>query len=169
MVKIGTSSPQKKLFFNLRRLKAEVLGEDSIHLNPDAVTRIAAELGVNEADVVRMDQRLRHGDESLNTPMGTDEDAHEWQDFLVETRPNQEELLSRREQAQNRKTSLMTALATLDERERAIFVARHLTESEDTPTLETLSAQFGVSRERVRQLEERAFGKVSRALRAELN
>lgn len=160
MVKIGTSSTQKKLFFNLRRMKAELLGEDGIHLNPAAVTRISKELGVSEADVVGMDQRLRHGDESLNRPMGGEDDAHEWQDFLVESRPNQEEIYSRKQIATQRKGKLMEALACLDDRERAIFVARHLTEAEATPTLEELSGQFGVSRERVRQLEERAYKKV---------
>lgn len=169
MVKIGTSSPQKKLFFNLRRLKAEVMGETTIHLNEEAVKRIATELGVNESEVINMDQRLRHGDESLNTPMGGDDELHEWQDFLVDTRLNQEGMFSRRQEAQQRKYRLMGALAVLDDRERAIFVARHLTEADETPTLEALSDQFGVSRERVRQLEERAYGKVSKALRAEIN
>lgn len=160
MVKIGTSSTQKKLFFNLRRMKAQLLGEEGIHLSPDAIKRIAKELNVNETDVIGMDQRLRHGDESLNNPLGGDEDAGEWQDFLVETRPNQEEVYGRKQVAQQRKSALMDALSKLDERERAIFVARHLTESESTPTLEELSGQFGVSRERVRQLEERAYKKV---------
>lgn len=160
MVKIGTSSTQKKLFFNLRRLKAEMLGEEGVHLNPEALARIAKELNVNVADVIGMDQRLRHGDESLNNPLGGDEDGQQWQDFLVETRPNQEEMYSRKQIAGQRKGALMEALAKLDERERAIFVARHLTESEVTPTLEELSGQFGVSRERVRQLEERAYKKV---------
>lgn len=160
MVKIGTSSTQKKLFFNLRRLKAEMLGEEGIHLTPDAIKDIAKKLGVNENDVIGMDQRLRHGDESLNNPMGGDEDAQEWQDFLVDKRPSQEELYSRKQIAGQRKDLLMNALAKLDDRERAIFVARHLTDSEDIPTLETLSGQYGVSRERVRQLEERAYRKM---------
>jgi RNA polymerase sigma-32 factor len=164
MVKIGTSSTQKKLFFNLRRLKAEMLGEEGIHLSPDAIKRIAKDLGVNETDVIGMDQRLRHGDESLNNPLGGDEDAGEWQDFLVESRPNQEEVYSRKQIATQRKGALMDALSKLDDRERAIFVARHLTESEVTPTLEELSGQFGVSRERVRQLEERAYKKVQAQL-----
>ncbi len=164
MVKIGTSSTQKKLFFNLRRMKAQLLGEEGIHLSPDAIKRIAKELNVNETDVIGMDQRLRHGDESLNNPLGGDEDAGEWQDFLVETRPNQEEVYGRKQIAQQRKSALMDALSKLDERERAIFVARHLTESEVTPTLEELSGQFGVSRERVRQLEERAYKKVQATL-----
>lgn len=169
MVKIGTSGTQKKLFFNLRRLKAQMLGEDGIHLNPDAIKAIAETLGVNEADVVNMDQRLRHGDESLNTPLGTDEDGQEWMDFIPEMRPSQEEVYSRKQIAMQRHGKLMQAISTLDDRERAIFVARHLTESESTPTLEELSGQFGVSRERVRQLEERAYGKVQKQLQATMH
>ena len=160
MVKIGTSSTQKKLFFNLRRLKAEMLGEESIHLTPEVITQIATQLGVSENDVIGMDQRLRHGNESLNAPVGGDEDSQEMQDFLVDTRPSQEEIYSRKQIAGQRKGQLMDALSKLDDRERAIFVARHLTESEETPTLEQLSGQYGVSRERVRQLEERAYRKV---------
>ena len=117
------------------------------------------------SDVVGMDQRLRHGDESLNNPLGNnDEEGQEWQDFLVETRPNQEEMYSRKQIAGQRKGLLMGALAKLDDRERAIFVARHLTDSDSIPTLEELSGQFGVSRERIRQLEERAYKKVQAAL-----
>jgi RNA polymerase sigma-32 factor len=160
MVKIGTSSTQKKLFFNLRRLKAEMLGEDSIHLTPDVIKQIATKLNVSENDVVGMDQRLRHGNESLNAPIGGEEDAQEMQDFLIDPRPSQEEMYSRKQIAGQRKGRLMDALSKLDERERAIFVARHLTDSEDIPTLEALSGQYGVSRERVRQLEERAYRKV---------
>jgi len=160
MVKIGTSSNQKKLFFNLRKLKNQMLGEEGIHMGPDVIAKIAKELGVNETDVVGMDQRLRHGDESLNRPMNTDEDSNEWQDFLVENRPNQEEVYARRQVAGQRRGQLMSAIATLDERERVIFTSRYLNEPENVPTLEDLSNQFGVSRERVRQLEERAFKKV---------
>lgn len=162
MVKIGTSSTQKKLFFNLRRLKAELLGENGMHLSPEALVRISEELNVSVADVVGMDQRLRHGDESLNAPVGGDEDAHEWQDFIPEHRPNQEDAYSRRQIVKQRHGKLMAALDTLDGRERDIFVARHLTDKEQLPTLEELSDKFGVSRERVRQLEARAMGKVTK-------
>lgn len=166
MVKIGTSSNQKKLFFNLRRLRGELLGESTTHLSPEAVKTIAKELGVAEADVVGMDQRLRHGDESLNKPLGGDEESsHEWQDFIADPRPNQEQRLGAIQNAQVRRDRLTGALNTLDERERAIFVARRLREDEDVPTLEELSGQYGVSRERVRQLEERAYKKVQSYLK----
>lgn len=166
MVKIGTSSIQKKLFFNLRRLKAEVLGENVTHLTPEAVAKIAAELDVNEADVVLMDQRLRHGDESLNAPVGSDADStHEWQDFIADSRPNPETLVMAKSNARFRKERLAGALAVLNDRERQIFVARHLSDEDETPTLENLSINYGVSRERVRQLEARAYEKVSAHLR----
>ncbi|MBI1309012.1 MAG: sigma-70 family RNA polymerase sigma factor [Proteobacteria bacterium] len=169
MVKIGTSGTQKKLFFNLRRLKSEMLGENSVHLSPEAVAQIAKELDVHEADVVNMDQRLRHGDESLNKPMGQDGDAsHEWMDFIPARQPNQEEVYSGKQIARQRHGKLLEAISGLDDRERAIFVARHLCESEETPTLEELSGQFGVSRERVRQLEERAFKKVQKHMQVGL-
>lgn len=166
MVKIGTSSIQKKLFFNLRRLKAEVLGEHVQHLNPEAVAKIAAALDVSEADVVKMDQRLRHGDESLNAPMGNDNDSvHEWQDFIPDTRPNPETLSMAKDSAKHRRDNLTRALAVLNEREREIFVARHLRDADETMTLEALSVGFGVSRERVRQLEARAYQKVATELK----
>lgn len=162
MVKIGTSSTQKKLFFNLRRMKNELLGEEGMHLSPAAIARIAKELEVSEADVVGMDQRLRHGDESLNRPMGAADDSHEWMDFIPERRPNQEEVYSGKQIAKQRHGMLMAAIGCLDDRERDIFVSRYLTENEVTPTLEELSGKFGVSRERVRQLEERAYKKVQK-------
>jgi RNA polymerase sigma-32 factor len=166
MVKIGTSGIQKKLFFNLRRLKAEILGDNIAHLTPEAVAKIAAELEVSCADVVLMDQRLRHGDESLNTPVGSDGDStNEWQDFVADTRPNPEVIAMAKSNAKQRQTRLNSALAVLNDRERQIFVARHLCEDEDTPTLETLSHNYGVSRERVRQLEARAYQKVSTHLK----
>lgn len=168
MVKIGTSSTQKKLFFNLRRLKAELLGESGVYLNPAAIGKIARELDVSEADVVGMDQRLRHGDESLNAPVGGDEDAHEWQDFIPEHRPNQEDVYSRKQIVKQRHGKLMEAIDTLDARERDIFVARHLTDKDELPTLEELSDRFGVSRERVRQLEARAMGKVTKFMQRSL-
>jgi RNA polymerase sigma-32 factor len=169
LVKIGTSSIQKKLFFNLRRLKAEVLDEHIQYLTPEAVAQIAKDLCVNPADVVSMDQRLRHGDESLNTPVGHDDGDHEWMEFIPENRPNAEMLLSRKQEAKKRKAMLDGALNLLDNREREIFVARYLQDGEDTPTLEHLSHSYGVSRERVRQLEARAMKKVSGHLKAAAN
>jgi RNA polymerase sigma-32 factor len=166
LVKIGTSSTQKKLFFNLRRLRNDLLGESTSHLSPEAVATIAKQLGVNEADVVGMDQRLRHGDETLNKPVGHDDDSvHEWQDFIPDSRPNPEDRLGAVQVAKLRRDKLTGALAQLDDRERAIFVARRLKDDADTPTLEELSHNFGVSRERVRQLEERAYKKVQSYLR----
>lgn len=170
MVKIGTSGIQKKLFFNLRRLKAELLSENITYLSPEAVTKIATELSVSEKDVVLMDQRLRHGDESLNAPVGSDGDTtHEWQDYIPDHRPNPETLSIAKDSARNRKEKLASAMAVLNERERQIFVARHLCEDEETPTLESLSVSYGVSRERVRQLEARAFQKVATAMKASMN
>lgn len=169
MVKIGTSSTQKKLFFNLRKLKAELLGENETHLTPEAIANIANKLGVNIDDVVTMDQRLRHGDESLNTPVGgNDDESNEWMDFLPERRPNQEDLYGNKQVARQRHGMLMEAISFLDDREREIFVARHLTENETTPTLEELSGRYGVSRERVRQLEERAYKKVQKHMQVSL-
>lgn len=166
MVKIGTSGIQKKLFFNLRRLKAELLNENITHLTPEVVAKIAKELAVSEADVVLMDQRLRHGDESLNAPVGSDGDTtNEWQDFVADVRPNPEMLAMAKNNARFRKARLQGALAVLNDRERQIFVARHLCEAEETPTLEALSVNYGVSRERVRQLEARAYQKVSAHLK----
>lgn len=165
MVKIGTSGNQKKLFFNLRRLKNEVLGDTTHHLTEESIARIAGVLGVSAADVVRMDQRLRHGDESLNVTLGDDDDGgSEWQDFLVEKRPNQEEMYGRMQLSRQNKRRLEEALGLLTDRERAIFVARRLREAAEAPTLEDLSRDFGISRERVRQLEERAFKKVQQHL-----
>ena len=167
MIKIGTSGTQKKLFFNLRRLKNEVLGDTKLHLTPDAIAQIAKTLGVSPADVVTMDQRLRHGDESLNVSLGDDDDgSNEWQDFLVDKRPNQEDMLGRLQIARQNKHRLEEALGILSDRERSIFVARRLKEDADTRTLEDLSHDFGISRERVRQLEERAFAKVQEFMKA---
>ena len=169
LVKIGTSGTQKKLFFNLRRLRNAALEADDaqgrIHLSDKNVKSIAKKLGVSEADVIGMDQRLRHGDESLNVTLGDeDEGGNEWQDFLVEKRPNQEETYARVQLSREHKRNLEEALGLLNDRERAIFVARRLTDESTTPTLEELSVNFGISRERVRQLEERAFKKVQQHL-----
>jgi RNA polymerase sigma-32 factor len=161
MIKIGTSGTQKKLFFNLRRLKNQVLGDTKLHLSPDAVASIAATLGVSTNDVITMDQRLRHGDESLNVTLGDDDDgSNEWQDFLVDKRPSQEEIFSRVQIARHNKHKLQAALGILSDRERSILVARRLTDDTEIRTLDDLSHDYGISRERVRQLEERAFEKI---------
>lgn len=166
MVKIGTSSTQKKLFFNLRRLRNQAVQGTKQHMSDDNVAAIAEKLGVSKADVITMDQRLRHGDESLNVTLGDDdgEGGNEWQDFLVEKRPNQEEVYGRLQISRENKRKLEEAIGLLNDREKAIFVARRLQEDSNTPTLEELSHNFGISRERVRQLEERAFKKVQQHL-----
>ncbi len=164
LVKIGTTSSQKKLFFNLRRLRNQLHKMDKTdHLSDDAVKIIAEELGVKEKDVVSMEQRLSGSDSSLQNMMGGDDDGgSEWLDFLVEERPNQEEIYSNKQILGQRRASLQNAIDILDDREKAIFVARRLNESEEVPTLEVLSQKMGISRERVRQLEVRAFKKVQK-------
>ena len=167
LVKIGTTSSQKKLFFNLRRLRAQLTEADSEHLSPEAIRIIAQELDVSETDVVNMEQRLGGQEFSLNASMNggaDDSEGSEWQDWLVEERPNQEEVYASQQVSRQRHSKLRDALSMLDDRERAILVARRLTESENTPTLEVLSQHYGISRERVRQLEERAFKKVQAAM-----
>jgi len=161
LVKMGTTAAQKKLFFNLRRAKSQLKALDDGDLHPDHVKKIATKLGVPEADVVSMNRRLG-GDASLNAPIRQDSEAGEWQDWLVDDQPDQEEMLVESEQLDRRRSYLSTALETLNDRERRIFEARRL--SEDPLTLEDLSVEFGVSRERIRQIEVRAFEKVQKAV-----
>lgn len=171
MVKIGTNSVQKKLFFNLRRLRTqlqEVEGETG-HLSPDAIKTIAKELNVKERDVENMEQRLRGQEMSLNVSASDSTDEGEGTDYLdqlVEERPNQEEAYSEIQQTRHRYSLLREALGELNEREREIFVSRRLNEGSNAPTLEVLSQQFKISRERVRQLENRAFEKVQSYMQA---
>jgi len=162
LVKVGTTAAQKKLFFNLRRTKSQLQALEEGDLKPEHVKAISKKLGVSEEDVVSMNRRLG-GDASLNAPVRADLEAGEWQDWLVDETPDQEEQLVESEEAGRRKAFLMQALETLNERERRIFEARRL--SEDPSTLEDLSAEFGVSRERIRQIEVRAFEKVQKAVR----
>jgi RNA polymerase sigma-32 factor len=162
LVKVGTTAAQKKLFFNLRRTKSQLQALEEGDLKPEHVKAISKKLGVSEEDVVSMNRRLG-GDASLNAPVRADLEAGEWQDWLVDETPDQEEQLVESEEASRRKAFLMQALETLNERERRIFEARRL--SEDPATLEDLSAEFGVSRERIRQIEVRAFEKVQKAVR----
>jgi RNA polymerase sigma-32 factor len=161
LVKIGTTAAQKKLFFNLRRTKAQMQALEEGDLKPENVTAIAIKLGVPESDVISMNRRLG-GDSSLNAPVRADSEAGEWQDWLADDTPGQEELLVESEERAQRKTFLSSALAVLNEREREIFEARRL--AEEPATLEELSVKFGVSRERVRQIEVRAFEKVQKAV-----
>lgn len=167
MVKIGTSSVQKKLFFNLRKLRAQLQEASQEHLSNETLELMAKELGVSINDVKNMEKRLGGMDQSLNAIVGDNEDGMQWQDQLVSTTPSQEELLSDQQQDQVRRYHLQQALEQLDDRERMIFIARRLTEPEHVPTLEDLSQQLGVSRERVRQLEARAFKKIQNLMQTD--
>ncbi|WP_029029241.1 RNA polymerase sigma factor RpoH [Salinarimonas rosea] len=161
LVKMGTTANQKKLFFNLRKAKSRISALDEGDLRPDQVKEIATRLGVTEQDVVDMNRRLG-GDASLNAPL-REEGEGEWQDWLVDGSASQETILAAEEEGQNRLAALREALGVLNERERRIFEARRL--SDDPITLEDLSTEFGVSRERVRQIEVRAFEKVQDAVK----
>ncbi len=164
LVKMGTTASQKKLFFNLRKAKSQISALEEGDLKPDHLSSIATKLGVSEQDVVDMNRRLG-GDASLNAPLRIDgEGEGEWQDWLVDERDNQEHILVESEEASNRHAALYDAMAVLNPRERRIFEARRLL---DTPeTLEALSEEFNISRERVRQIEVRAFEKVQEAVRS---
>jgi RNA polymerase sigma-32 factor len=162
LVKIGTTANQKKLFFNLRKAKSKIAALEEGDMHPDQVKLIAQRLGVTEQDVVEMNRRLG-GDVSLNAQMRDDPDSGEWQDWLVdEGSADQESRVVESEESENRKKALVQALSVLNARERRIFEARRL--AEDPSTLEDLASEFGVSRERVRQIEVRAFQKVQRAV-----
>ncbi|HXL48680.1 MAG TPA: RNA polymerase sigma factor RpoH [Xanthobacteraceae bacterium] len=162
LVKMGTTANQKKLFFNLRKAKSKISALEEGDMRPDQVKLIAKRLGVTEQDVVDMNRRLG-GDVSLNAPIRDDGDSGEWQDWLVDEVSDQEERLVADEESDNRKKALGEALTVLNDRERRIFEARRL--ADDPITLEDLAAEFGVSRERVRQIEVRAFEKVQRAVK----
>ena len=162
LVKMGTTAAQKKLFFNLRRAKSQLQALEEGDLKPEHVKAIAKKLAVPEADVVSMNRRLS-GDASLNAPVRADSEIGEWQDWLVDDTPDQEERLVESEELNHRKGMLAKALGTLSDRERRIFEARRLTE--DPVTLEDLSTEFNVSRERIRQIEVRAFEKVQVAVK----
>ena len=162
LVKMGTTANQKKLFFNLRKAKSKISALEDGDLRPDQVKLIAKRLGVTEQDVIDMNRRLG-GDMSLNAPIRDDGDAGEWQDWLADDQTDQETRLAESEEADNRRMALGRALTVLNERERRIFEARRL--ADDPMTLEELAAEFGVSRERVRQIEVRAFEKVQKAVR----
>jgi RNA polymerase sigma-32 factor len=165
LVKMGTTANQKKLFFNLRKAKSQISALDEGDLHPDQVHAIATRLGVSEDDVVSMNRRLS-GDASLNAPVRDEADSSEWQDWLVDESASQESLLAEGEELDNRRAALRRALGVLNDRERRIFEARRL--SDDPITLEQLSTEFGVSRERVRQIEVRAFEKVQQAVRQDM-
>jgi RNA polymerase sigma-32 factor len=163
LVKIGTTASQKKLFFSLRRVKSSISAIDQGDLRPDQVKLIAERLRVPEQDVVDMNRRLG-GDVSLNAPTRAESDSGQWQDSLVDDSTSQEINLLQSEEADNRRSALRNALALLKGRERRIFEARKL--ADEPPTLEELADEIGVSPERVRQIEMRAFAKVQGAVRA---
>ncbi len=165
LVKMGTTANQKKLFFNLRKAKSKISALDEGDLRPDQVQLIARRLGVTEQDVIDMNRRLG-GDASLNAAIRDDGESAEWQDWLVDESPSQESILSDSEESDNRHKALISALDVLNERERRIFEARRL--ADEPITLEDLAGEFGVSRERVRQIEVRAFEKVQKAVRNRL-
>lgn len=163
LVKIGTTAAQKKLFFNLRRLKGQIQAIEDGDMHPEHVEQIASKLGVKEEEVVSMNRRMTAGDHSLNAPMRIDGEG-EWQDWLVdEDQPSQETVIVENEELANRRALLADAMATLNEREQHILTERRL---KDNPkTLEDLSKIYDISRERVRQIEVRAFEKLQKAMR----
>ena len=162
LVKIGTTAAQKKLFFNLRKLKGQLQAIDDGDLSPENIKKISENLNVPEAEVVSMNRRLSGPDNSLNAPLKVEGDG-EWQDWLVDESANQEEVLGEQEELDGRRKLLEQSLANLNERERHIFVERRLTEN--PKTLEELSEVYSISRERVRQIEVRTFEKVQKAMK----
>jgi RNA polymerase sigma-32 factor len=165
LVKLGTSSAQKKLFFKLRRAKAEISALEDGDLRPEHAQRIAARLGVEQREVVDMDRRLR-GDVSLNAPVNDRRDAGDWQDCLVDPSSDPEATSAEREEYHKRRMALRDALEGLNAREREIVLARHL--SDEPATLEALASKYRVSRERVRQIELRALQKLKVGVTARL-
>jgi RNA polymerase sigma-32 factor len=163
LVKMGTTANQKRLFFNLRKMKSKIQALDEGDLRPDQVNHIATQLGVSEEEVISMNRRLS-GDASLNAPIrATEGESGEWQDWLVDQSESQEAQLVEQDELDQRRGMLKSAMSVLNDRERRIFEARRL--SEDPLTLEALSGEFDISRERVRQIEVRAFEKVQKAVK----
>jgi RNA polymerase sigma-32 factor len=160
LVKIGTTASQKKLFFKLRSAKNKIAALQNGDMHPDQVTLIARSLGVTDQEVVDMNRRLG-GDSSLNAPIRDDGETGEWQDYLVDDSPSPEVLMAAREETDHQQEALTHAIGVLNHRERRIFEARHL--ADEPMTLEELAAEFNLSRERIRQLELRAFDKVRKA------
>ncbi len=165
LVKMGTTAAQKKLFFNLRRLKAQMSALEEGDLQSEQVAKIARVLQVPEADVVSMNRRLASPDHSLNAPVRSDSEG-EWQDWLVDEQETQETELAEREDLSNRRMLLGEALKTLNERERHILIERRL--KDEPTTLEELSQQYNISRERVRQIEVRAFEKLQKSMKQQI-
>jgi RNA polymerase sigma-32 factor len=162
LVKMGTTAAQKKLFFNLRKLKGQMQAIEEGDLSPEQVSKIATRLGVPEEEVVNMNRRLAAPDSSLNAAVKAEGDM-EWQDWLVDDTPNQEARLGDSQELGQRKHMLAQALKGLSDRERHIIVERRLVD--EPKTLEDLSSKYGISRERVRQIEVRAFDKLQKAMK----
>jgi RNA polymerase sigma-32 factor len=162
LVKMGTTAAQKKLFFNLRKLKGQMQAIDEGDLSPEHVTQIATKLDVPEQDVVNMNRRLGSPDHSLNAPLRADSEG-EWQDWLVDEQDTQEISLAEREELGKRRALLKSAMTNLNERERHILTERRL--KDEPTTLEDLSQHYGISRERVRQIEVRAFEKLQKNIK----
>ena len=164
LVKIGTTAGQKKLFFNLRRIKGQIQAIDEGDLKPEQVTQIATQLDVSEAEVISMNQRMAGNDRSLNVPLSRDgEGSGEWQDWLEDDTEDQGTTFAEHEEFSARQRLMLDAMKDLNEREQRILQARRL--AEPPLTLEDLAAEFGVSRERIRQIEVRAFEKLQKAVR----
>jgi RNA polymerase sigma-32 factor len=162
LVKMGTTAAQKKLFFNLRKIKGQMQAIEEGDLPPEKVTAIATKLEVPEADVISMNQRLSSPDHSLNAPLKVDGEG-EWQDWLVDEGPSQEDQLAEDEELGKRRRLLALGMEALNERERHILTERRL--KDDPTTLEDLSQEYGISRERVRQIEVRAFEKLQKSIK----
>ena len=164
LVKLGTTAAQKKLFFNLRRLKGEISAMEEGDLRPENLTAIATKLGVTEDEVTSMNRRMASGgDASLNAPIGGMEGEAEWQDWIADDTPGQAERMAESDEFSTRMTLLERAMESLNERERHIITERRL--KEEPTTLEDLSTEYNVSRERIRQIEVRAFEKLQKAMR----
>lgn len=162
LVKMGTTAAQKKLFFNLRKLKGQMQAIEEGDMSPEQVEEISTKLSVSEADVISMNRRLAAPDSSLNAPLRIDGDG-EWQDWLVDEEDDQETLLADREELEKRRALLTRAMESLNDREKHILQERRL--KENPTTLEDLSQEYGISRERVRQIEVRAFEKLQKAIK----
>ncbi|MDX5367068.1 MAG: RNA polymerase sigma factor RpoH [Alphaproteobacteria bacterium] len=163
LVKMGTTAAQKKLFFNLRKVKGQIQAIEDGDLHPEQVKEISERLGVTEDEVVSMNRRMAGPDNSLNAPLRQDSESGEWQDWLVDDTADQEATLGEEQELDLRREMLARAMSTLNEREMHILTERRL--KDDPATLEDLSQEYGISRERVRQIEVRAFEKLQKAMK----
>jgi RNA polymerase sigma-32 factor len=163
LVKLGTTSAQKKLFFNLRKAKAKVGALEEGDLRPENLARIATDLGVSETEVTDMNRRLAGSDASLNATVGSEDGGAQWQDWLEDEDSDQAEHYAEKDELDTRRALLVQAMTVLNDRERDVLMERRLADS--PVTLEDLSTRYGVSRERIRQIEVRAFEKLQERMR----